>query len=280
MKTLEDIPEGSFVCEITGQYVDLPNISTSEKVKEFLNRSKKSSQEDVKFTDFLKNRVVPISLWEAPNSLTSSLNGRSSGIDMEEVGINSVQIISYPNNTPSFGSSSLSASSVKSSVASNFASVSCNADSAVCGGGESLGRNVDTGKTLKLSIDHIGRNAEMVNRSTGQAFESNRSLNNFLGASEKAVRNESIDLCLDCNLFGNIGRFIRHGKGTRKSVKKLAVSGPSSTSRTVTSATSAGSTAQPMLMRRLVYTDASDRRYPKLAIFASQNIPANTELIF
>jgi SET domain len=35
----------------------------------------------------------------------------------------------------------------------------------------------------------------------------------------------------------------------------------------------------PMLTRRLVYNDAGDMRYPKLALFAARRIPANTELM-
>ena len=72
-------------------------------------------------------------------------------------------------------------------------------------------------------------------------------------------------ICLDCNKFGNVGRFIRHRPKERKMAKMTTVSTSSST--------------QAMLIRRLVYTSAQDRRFPKIALFAARKISANTELL-
>ena len=72
-------------------------------------------------------------------------------------------------------------------------------------------------------------------------------------------------ICIDCNKFGNVGRFIRH----RPKERKMAKSATASTSPS----------SQPMLIRRLIYSNAQDRRYPKVALFAARKISANTELL-
>ena len=94
------------------------------------------------------------------------------------------------------------------------------------------------------------------------------------------------ELCIDSRFMGNIGRFIKH----RASKSNSATGQLSSSSPLVHSDTQSidgianqskihTQQAAPMLIRRLVYSDAGNYRYPKLALFATQMIPANTELV-
>jgi hypothetical protein len=81
-------------------------------------------------------------------------------------------------------------------------------------------------------------------------------------------------LCIDCTSFGNIARFIK-SKGTKN--RKSVIVDPSNLRTSI--GNTANSTLLPMLSQRLVYTNAVDRRHPKLALFANIKIPANTELL-
>ena len=93
------------------------------------------------------------------------------------------------------------------------------------------------------------------------------------------VNNVPIVLCLDCNSFGNIARFIRHNKMYSLKSKKIIVQDQKGRTTTHTTAMAVGATDnRPMLLRRLIYTDATRRDYPKLALFAARKILKNTEI--
>ena len=307
MKTMEEIPEGSFVCELTGQYVDLKKKSTTEKLKKFCFDSDK---DDVTFTDFYQNRLMPIALWDPLCASTiirsaKSCDSSSSISRLESDSSRSIQIISHPDvlsNSQSSSSSSSSSSSNSSSTSLSISALkppmgsvldltSCVTDNVmddtVCGDGngdrnrdgEGDGDNlINTRENVTVSLDHINQTIDLLGQSTVLTVDqlenhpSKKSDHESLETEEEVSRNCSPIVCLDCSHFGNIGRFIRHKR--RKSSKKVAILGSSLS--TVTATLAGG--PKPMLLRRLVYTDSSDRRYPKLALFAAQKIPANTEL--
>jgi hypothetical protein len=79
-------------------------------------------------------------------------------------------------------------------------------------------------------------------------------------------------LCIDSTFFGNIARFIKPRPKENKSRKSPICSIPLTVSANPTRLPS-------MLSQRLVYTNAVDRRHPKLALFANVKIPAETELL-
>lgn len=83
-------------------------------------------------------------------------------------------------------------------------------------------------------------------------------------------------LCIDCTSFGNIARFIKSVSKETKN-RKSPIVDPSYVRTSL--GNTANSTQLPMLSQRLVYTNAVDRRHPKLALFANIKIPANTELL-
>jgi hypothetical protein len=83
-------------------------------------------------------------------------------------------------------------------------------------------------------------------------------------------------LCIDSTSYGNIARFIKSVSKETKN-RKSAIVDPSYLRTSI--GNTANSTLLPMLSQRLVYTNAVDRRHPKLALFANTKIPANTELL-
>ena len=280
MKTMEEIPEGSFVCELTGQYVDLRKKSTTEKLKKFCSDGDQSSdKDDVTFTDFYQNRLMPIALWD-PFCASTIVGSAQSIKSLEPDTSGSIHV---SNSHPHPSSSSLSIARLKAPMVSVYDLTGCVTDNVIdeCGNmdGDGDGKNfVNTGENVKVSFDNINQTVDLIDQSTAliadqlKNYPSKENVCELLGTEEEGSENCHPIVCLDCNLFGNIGRFIRQKK--RKSSKKIAISG---TSLSTVSATPAGG-SQPMLLRRLVYTDSSDRRYPKLALFAAHKIPAGTEL--
>ena len=284
MKTMEEIPEGSFVCELTGQYVDLRKKSTTEKLKKFcVDGDQTSDKDDVTFTDFYQNRLMPIALWDPLCASTivrsaQSIKSSSSLITLEPDTSGPIHV---SNSHPHPSSSSLSIAQLKAPMVSVYDLTCCVTDNMTdeCGIMDGDGKNfVNTRENVKVSFNNINQTVDLIDQSTAlivdqlKNYSSKENVSEFLGTEEEGLEDCSPIVCLDCNLFGNIGRFIRHKK--RKSSKKIAISG---TSLSTVSATLAGG-SQPMLLRRLVYTDSSDRRYPKLALFAAHKIPAGTEL--
>jgi hypothetical protein len=79
-------------------------------------------------------------------------------------------------------------------------------------------------------------------------------------------------LCIDSTFFGNIARFIKPRPKENKNRKSPISSNLLMVSTSPTRIPS-------MLSQRLVYTNAVDRRHPKLALFANVKIPADTELL-
>ena len=116
------------------------------------------------------------------------------------------------------------------------------------------------------SLEGSGDHEEVEREREGYSREAEAPLDVCVSShTEEPIDFSKGHICLDCNKFGNVGRFIRH----RPKERKMA--------EVATAATS--SSSQAMLLRRLVYTDAQDRRFPKIALFAARKITASTELL-
>lgn len=224
---MEDIPLGAFVCEIAGQYVDTDSLSISAKVKQrLMGTNGMNSTEGVPtLNDCLDNHVIPLSLWEAGTS-----EGCVSGYGIH-------------------GSSSSSAS--------------------LQGSKESTAILIDD-SAAEITVINLDADTEESHAIEGDFREPEARHAAPMDVCSNTNTDEPPDffkglICIDCNKFGNVGRFIRH----RPKERKMAKSATASTSPS----------SQPMLIRRLIYTNAQDRRYPKVALFAARKISANTELL-
>jgi SET domain len=224
--TMADIPLGAFVCEIAGQYVDADSLSISAKVRQRLMGAN-SAEGAPTLNDCLDNHIIPLSLWEA---------GASEGC-VSGYGIH--------------GSSSSSASLLGSKESTAILIDDGAAENTVI--------NLDADSEESQAIEGDYREPEARHAAPMDAC-SNTNTN-----TEEPPDFFKGLICIDCNKFGNVGRFIRHRPKERKMTKSATAStSPSS---------------QPMLIRRLIYTNAQDRRYPKVALFAARKISANTELL-
>jgi hypothetical protein len=108
------------------------------------------------------------------------------------------------------------------------------------------------------------------------------------------------ELCIDSSFFGNIARFIKVKPIAKNESFKsnsnansdlhlnpnlnpnLKKSGSVPRINDISNSNlplSKEVCSQPMLTQRLIYANANDRRYPKLALFATTKILANTELL-
>ena len=189
----------------------------------------------------MKERLMSINCTEGVASLNNFLDNHIIPLSLWEAGASEGRVSGYG----AHGMSSSSASSVGSKVSSAIL--------------------IDVGVAENVIINLDGDSDE------SQAVEGySREAEAPLDVCVSSHIEEPIDflkgqICLDCNKFGNVGRFIRHRPKERKMAKVL------------TAATS--SSSQAMLIRRLVYTNAQDRRFPKIALFAARKISASTELL-
>jgi SET domain len=224
--TMADIPLGAFVCEIAGQYVDTDSLSISAKVKQRLMGAN-SAEGAPTLNDCLDNHIIPLSLWEA---------GASEGC-VSGYGIH--------------GSSSSSTSLLGSKESTAILIDNSAAEKTV------INLDADSEESQAIEGDYRepeARHAAPMDACSDTNTNTEEPLDFFKGL-----------ICIDCNKFGNVGRYIRH----RPKERKMAKSATASTSPS----------SQPMLTRRLIYTNAQDRRYPKVALFAARKISANTELL-
>lgn len=228
--TMEEIPQGAFVCELIGQYADISTLSMDKKAWQAIESCSADGDEKMRLNTFLDNHVVPISLWGAGTSHgrtpVSSILGNSDSIVGPQ---HDVVLIDIPD--------------------SEIVSIGLNDDSDVL---------LDSATATSLAV-----------RSSSTAETGPSPITSTEGASteEHLADIWKNQVCIDCNKFGNIARFIRHRNKDRKT--KKTNSGPGSSQ----------SQSQALLIQRLVYNNAGDRRYPKLALFAAVKILANTELL-
>lgn len=228
MMTMEDIPQGAFVCELVGQYSDMSSLSIDKGVWKAIDNAVADSDSKLQLNTFLDNHVVPLSIWgtappgrpPATTILDASESAGGTGGHPEIVLIDIAEsedtVISMTG-----GSDVLSVSHAASLPVLSLSSS-------------------ETGPSLGQFTDSESAAGQQADSWKGQ-------------------------ICIDCNNFGNIARFIRHRNKDKKMKKTPA--GP------------VQSQSEPLLIRRLVYNNAGDRRYPKLALFAAIKIPAETELL-
>ena len=234
MMTIEDIPQGAFVCELVGQYLDLSlsSLSLTSKARQAIDSAAAAADDDdeTRFNTFLDSHIMPLSMWETPlpqgrppvsSILDTSDSTRGAGTHPEIV------LIDIPE--------------------SEGAVIGLNGDS-------------DVLSVSETGADHPVTSSSSTEREAGP-LESTESDS----TAEQLADSWKGQICIDCNTFGNIARFIQHRPKDTK-VKK-------------TTTGSVQSQSEPLLIRRLVYNNAGDRRYPKLALFAAVRIPADTELL-
>jgi SET domain len=227
--TMEDIPQGAFVCELVGQYMNMSSLSIDRKARQTIYSACADGDDKTQLNTFLDNHVVPLSIWatgpQGRPPVTSILDiSESAG----EAGAHpEIVLIDIPD--------------------SEDAVISLNGDSDIVSVS-------DTAASLPVSSSSSAE----VGPSLIESAESESTV-------ERLADSWKGQICIDCNNFGNIARFIRHRNKDRKMKKTIAGS--------------VQSQSDPLLIRRLVYNNAGDRRFPKLALFAAIKIPANTELL-
>jgi SET domain len=227
--TMEDIPQGAFVCELVGQYVDMSSLSIDRKARQTIDSASADGDDKTQLNTFLDNHVVPLSIWA-----TGPL-GRPPVITTFDISESAVGAGTHPEvvliDIPD----------------SEDAAISLNGDSDI----------VSVSETA-VSLPVPSSSSAEVGPSPVESAERESTV-------EQLEDSWKGQICLDCNNFGNIARFIRHRNKDRKMKKTIAGS--------------VQSQSEPLLIRRLVYNNAGDRRFPKLALFAAVKIPANTELL-
>lgn len=187
----------------------------------------------------MKERLMSINCTEGVASLNNFLDNHIIPLSLWEAGASEGRVSGYSTH----GISSSSASSVGSKVSSAIL--------------------IDVGATENMVINLDGDSDES-QAVEGYSREAEVPLD-VCSHTEAPMDFLKGQICLDCNKFGNVGRFIRHRPKERKMAKA--------------SAAATSSSSQAMLIRRLVYTNAQDRRFPKIALFAARRIGASTELL-
>ena len=223
--TLEKIPQGAFVCELVGQYVDSRYLSQNlnSKIKSILDENIRDD-ETARFNELLENHIMPLSLWGAGVS-----NSRPA-------------VAAVPEKV-----------TVDVDVGPVVIHIDCENDAE-----KEVESDIED-NTVEVSEDTmvgIVQNLVQDPQSDTAQHSDVKKLEEILGGQ----------ICIDCNTFGNIARFIRRRKKERKGSKN-GIGNISSNS------------SQQMLKQKLIYSNAGDRRFPRLALFAAHYIPANTELL-
>ena len=223
--TLENIPEGAFVCELVGQYVDSKYLSQSlnNKIKNILDEDI-GDDETARFNVLLENHIMPLTLWG-----TGMSTGRPSVAAVTDKTI--VDVDEEP----------------------EVIHIDCEKDA------EKEVESDEEDNPIEVTEDTVVE----VFHNPVQDPHSDNLLDSPVKKLEDILKGQ---ICIDCNTFGNIARFIRRRKKERKGAKNGTWNSSSSSS-------------QQMLKQKLIFTNAGDRRFPKLALFAAHYIPANTELL-
>lgn len=226
--TMEDIPQGAFVCELVGQYSDMSSLSIDKGVWKAIDDAVADGDSKLQLNTFLDNHVMPLSIWAMPPP------GRPLATTILDASDSAGGTGSHPEIV--------------------LIDIAESEDTVIS----------MTGGSDVLSVPH----AASLPVSSSSSSETAPSLAELTESDSAAGQNADSwkgQICIDCNNFGNIARFIRHRNKDRKMKK--------------TPAGSFQSQPEPLLIRRLVYNNAGDRRYPKLALFAAIKIPAETELL-